>query len=223
MALTGKLSETPFTDLIQFYAASRQTVAVTVNLPDGQGEDGVFYLEDGEVVDAFLGDAVGREAVRRAMLLGSGSFRIEPDLRAAERTITEPLHQLLLTEGTRLDGERAGRGDLEAAPSPMPAPPGGVSLREEGAKGIANAQVPGRTQADPGVAAESRLVPGAARPRRGKPMLLAAAAVLVLLVGGGVYLRCGAARSARGAPGSTVTVGDPTLAHGLRVVPVTPP
>jgi len=98
MALTGKFSETPFTDLVQFYASSRQTVAVTVSLPDGRGEDGVFYIEDGDIVDAWLGDAVGRDAVRRAIRLADGCFRIEPDIYAAERTITEPLRQLLLEQ-----------------------------------------------------------------------------------------------------------------------------
>jgi Domain of unknown function (DUF4388) len=110
MALTGKLSETPFTALVQLYASSKRAVAVTVSLPGSRGEDGVFYIEDGDVVDAWLGDAVGREAVGRAIRLSEGTFRIEPDIQAAERTIPEPLGQLLR--------ELSTPPPVDAAPTP---------------------------------------------------------------------------------------------------------
>jgi ABC-type branched-subunit amino acid transport system substrate-binding protein len=129
MALIGKFSETPFTDLIQFYTASRQTVAVTVSLPDGPGggesEDGVFYIEDGDVVDAWLGDAVGRDAIRRALRMSGGSFRVEPNIRTAERTVSEPWRQLLLEELVYLDEERrpGRKPPPPSAPTPAPAKP----------------------------------------------------------------------------------------------------
>src|SRR5919204_1725629 len=106
MALIGDFSDTSFADLIQLYAGSKQTVAVTVNLPDGEGEDGVFYMENGEIVDAWLGDARGRTAIRRALALGAGSFVVQPEVRSSERTVSEPWRQVLLEELVKLDEER---------------------------------------------------------------------------------------------------------------------
>jgi ABC-type branched-subunit amino acid transport system substrate-binding protein len=131
MALIGKFSETPFTDLIQFYTSSRQTVAVTVSLTDGRGDDGVFYIEDGDVVDAWLGESVGRDAIRRALRLSGGSFRVEPNIRAAERTVTEPWRQLLLEELVNLDEESRRTPKPSSAPSTPPPlkhePPAGAT------------------------------------------------------------------------------------------------
>ena len=45
VALTGNLSETSFTDLIQFYSMSRQTAAVRIVSPAGPEHDGILYLE----------------------------------------------------------------------------------------------------------------------------------------------------------------------------------
>jgi ABC-type branched-subunit amino acid transport system substrate-binding protein len=116
MALIGDFSDTSFADLIQLYAGTRQTVAVTVNLPEGKGEDGVFYVENGEIVDAWLGEARGRAAVRRALALGAGSFIVEPEIRSSERTVAEPWRQVLLEELVKLDEERR----TGATPTPTP-------------------------------------------------------------------------------------------------------
>lgn len=177
MALTGKFRDTPFTDLVQFYAASRQTVAVTVSLPDGEGEDGVFYIEDGDVVDAWLGDAVGRDAVRRAMGLADGSFRIEPNVHAAERTITEPLRQLLLEETSSRT-------------------PSGVTARDGGAHGLtapAREPVP-PLQGGPPAPRQGSAPPslpeatGGGRPARKGTLLAALAVAAALLVAIAIYL-----------------------------------
>src|SRR5689334_22348641 len=117
MALIGDFSDTSFADLIQLYAGTRQTVAVTVNLPDGEGEDGVFYVENGEIVDAWLGDARGRTAIRRALSLGRGAFVVQPEVRSGERTITEPWRKVLLEELVHLDEER--RSGTTPTPTPL--------------------------------------------------------------------------------------------------------
>ncbi len=203
MALIGKFSETPFTDLIQFYASSRQTVAVTVSLPDGRGEDGVFYVEGGDVVDAWLGDAVGRDAIRRALCLADGAFRVESNIHAAERTISEPWRQVMFEETIQIDEER--RKGLRAARAPTPeaqrplagapaaALPVNGSTRPQGA-GTAAAKRPAAARAGSSSPAAARGRPGAsagslpkaaagggARKKPGE--LIAIAAVAIVLAG----------------------------------------
>ncbi|HET9596841.1 MAG TPA: DUF4388 domain-containing protein, partial [Anaeromyxobacteraceae bacterium] len=105
MALIGDFSDTPFADLIQLYTSSRQTVAVTVNLPGGEAEGGIFFVENGDVVDARLGGATGRDAVREALRLSAGSFIVEPNVRAPARTVHIPWTRLLMEETVRIDEE----------------------------------------------------------------------------------------------------------------------
>ena len=98
MALTGNLSETSFTDLIQFYSLSRQTAAVRIVSPAGPEHDGVLFIDQGDVVDARFGELTGVDAVRRALRLKEGEFRVELNVRADERTIFEPWSKLVLEE-----------------------------------------------------------------------------------------------------------------------------
>jgi ABC-type branched-subunit amino acid transport system substrate-binding protein len=115
VALTGNLSETSFTDLIQFYSMSRQTAAVRIVSPAGPEHDGILYLEGGDVVDARFGELSGVEAVRRALRLKDGAFHVELNVRAAERTVFEPWSQLVLEElvsgDEALNAEAAGLGE----------------------------------------------------------------------------------------------------------------
>ena len=114
MALTGNLSETSFTDLIQFYSMSRQTAAVRIVSPAGPEHDGILYLEGGDVVDARFGELSGVEAVRRALRLKDGAFHVELNVRADQRTVFEPWSQLVLEElvsdDEALNAEAAGLG-----------------------------------------------------------------------------------------------------------------
>jgi ABC-type branched-subunit amino acid transport system substrate-binding protein len=223
MALTGKFSETPFADLVQFYASSRQTVAVTVTLPDGQGEDGVFYIENGDVVDAWLGDAMGRDAVRRAMRLADGSFRIEPNIHAAERTITEPLQQLLLEETVQLDEERramrrAALTRRAGAPLPLPrAAPSAASERAGSGAALAARHLAIAPAARSGADAAREDPKGPARETReggtGGPsskvrVFLAVAGMAVLLAAGAVlFTRSGLSPGARGKSRAATAAG----------------
>jgi branched-chain amino acid transport system substrate-binding protein len=98
VALTGNLHETSFTDLIQFYSLSRQTAAVTIVSPRGRDHGGVLYMEGGDVVDARFANLKGLEAVRRALRLREGEFRVELNIKAPARTIFEPWSKLVLDE-----------------------------------------------------------------------------------------------------------------------------
>ncbi|MCA1827493.1 MAG: ABC transporter substrate-binding protein [Myxococcales bacterium] len=98
MALNGNLSETSFTDLIQFYSISRQTAAVTIVSPAGPDHDGILYIESGDVVHARFGELEGIDAVRRALRLKEGEFHVELNKKCQERTIFEPWSKLVLEE-----------------------------------------------------------------------------------------------------------------------------
>ena len=105
MALSGNLSETSVTDLIQFYSISRQTAAVTIVSPAGPEHDVVVFMENGELVDARFGEASGVDAVRRALHLKDGEFHVDLNVTAEKRTIFEPCNKVLL-EAMASDDER---------------------------------------------------------------------------------------------------------------------
>ena len=112
MALTGNLAETSFTDLIQFYSLSRQTAAVVVSSPGGN--QGILYIEHGDVVDARFGDLSGLDAVRLALRLKEGAFKVDLNVKCDERTIFEPWTKLVLDELCS-DDEEQNRQAVEAS------------------------------------------------------------------------------------------------------------
>jgi len=123
VALSGNLSETSFTDLIQFYSISRQTAAVTIVSPAGPEHNGVLYIEGGDVVDARFGELTGVEAVRRALRLKEGQFHVELNQRCTARTIFEPWGKLVLeemvAEDEALNVEAAGGPSLDFSAIPQ--------------------------------------------------------------------------------------------------------
>ena len=100
MALTGDLSETPFTDLVQFYCQRRETVALVVRTSRGEG---TFFIQNGDVVDAHLGKHRGLDAIRAAMRLRDGTFRVDKNAVCPARAIHEPWTKVLLEEAWRED------------------------------------------------------------------------------------------------------------------------
>ncbi|MEW6733575.1 MAG: DUF4388 domain-containing protein [Acidobacteriota bacterium] len=105
MALVGDLKDLALVDIIQINCVGRNTARLTVHYPNG---DGVFYFQDGEVVDARLGELSGIDAVYQALRYTEGSFRIDTGIAAPIRTIYDPWANILM-EGMRLiDEEKAG-------------------------------------------------------------------------------------------------------------------
>src|SRR5712671_7591700 len=100
VALTGDLSETPFTDLVQFYCQRRETVALVVRTSRGEG---TFFIQNGDVVDARLGSQRGLDAIRTAMRLRDGTFRVDKNAVCPARAIHEPWTKVLLEEAWRED------------------------------------------------------------------------------------------------------------------------
>ena len=129
--MNGNLSETSFTDLVQFYSISRQTAAVTIVSPAGPEHDVVVFMEGGEIVDARFGDIIGLEAVRRALRLREGEFHVDLNVTTEKRTVFEPCNKLLLEEMVSDDEAKNGEpnGALDAdveeimIPKSQPLPP----------------------------------------------------------------------------------------------------
>ncbi|HUL59090.1 MAG TPA: ABC transporter substrate-binding protein [Anaeromyxobacteraceae bacterium] len=144
MALTGDFKETPFADLLQLYSISRQTVAVTVSTSSSaERPDGVFYFDSGDLVGAFLGGAMGREAVRRALRLRQGRFRVDPATKPPDTAEREQLRHIVLEELVKLDEEQRAEGraaraassngatpanGAPPAPARAPTPPGAMAV-----------------------------------------------------------------------------------------------
>jgi branched-chain amino acid transport system substrate-binding protein len=124
VALSGNLSETSFTDLVQFYSISRQTAAVTIVSPAGPEHDVVVFMEGGEIVDARFGDIIGVEAVRRALRLREGEFHVDLNVTTEKRTVFEPCNKLLLEEMVSDDEAKNGEPDgaLDAGPEEIMIP-----------------------------------------------------------------------------------------------------
>jgi len=133
VALSGNLSETSFTDLIQFYSISRQTAALTVVSPAGPEHDVVVFMENGEIIDARFGEMGGIDAVRRAMRLREGEFHVDLNVTAKKRTIWESPSKLLLDEmvsddeaqngvGNGAEAATAGREEVLFPKTPPPSP-----------------------------------------------------------------------------------------------------
>ncbi|HUK66558.1 MAG TPA: ABC transporter substrate-binding protein [Anaeromyxobacteraceae bacterium] len=121
MALLGELGETSFSDLVQLYVNGHQTVAVRVQSPEGDSGD--FYLKDGDLVHARFGTLAGRDAIRAALRLKAGGFRVEPNVLPPARNVHQNWMNLLLEEALKLDEERRGGRTPVPAAQADDAPP----------------------------------------------------------------------------------------------------
>jgi predicted regulator of Ras-like GTPase activity (Roadblock/LC7/MglB family) len=101
MALVGDLKDLALVDIIQINCVGRNTARLTVDYPTIRG---VFYFQDGEIMDARLGNLVGIDAVYRALTMDEGSFRIDAGVTSPTRTIFEQWAGILM-EGMRLIDE----------------------------------------------------------------------------------------------------------------------
>ncbi|MFY9225050.1 MAG: DUF4388 domain-containing protein [Blastocatellia bacterium] len=116
MALVGDLKDLALVDIIQINCIGRNTARLTVHYPIG---DGVFYFQDGDIVDARFGELTGIDAVYQALRFSEGSFRIDTGISAPIRTIYDPWANILM-EGMRIiDEERAGMIPTTPGMSPV--------------------------------------------------------------------------------------------------------
>jgi hypothetical protein len=118
VVLTGHLDEYPLPELIRRLRVQRKSGRLRVEYADGPGS---FFFEDGQMVDAHLGDLRGVEALYAALALANASFNFNPLVRPPERNIDRQGQQFIrdLVEAPR----REGLSEIRAAggaTAPMP-------------------------------------------------------------------------------------------------------
>ena len=121
VVLTGHLDEHPLPELIRRLRVQRKSGRLRVEYGDGPGS---FFFEDGQMVDAHLGELRGVEALYAALELPNASFNFNPLVRPPERNIDRQGQQFIrdLTEAPR----REGLSEIRAAggaSAPFPLPP----------------------------------------------------------------------------------------------------
>jgi TonB family protein len=110
MALTGQLSDMSLAELIEFFCNQRKTGRLKVDYHRGHG---VFFIKDGELVDAKVGALSGADAVYFALTLPNAAFDFSTDFEPPRRTIGESWTQVVL-EGLRRLDEGASPGESDA-------------------------------------------------------------------------------------------------------------
>lgn len=116
MALTGQLSDMSLAELIEFFCNQRKTGRLKIDYPRGHS---VFFIKDGELVDARVGGLSGVEAVYFSLTLPNAAFDFSPDVQATRRTINDPWTQVVLEGLRRLDeGQSPSESDAFGGWSP---------------------------------------------------------------------------------------------------------
>jgi Domain of unknown function (DUF4388) len=86
VVLTGHLDDQPLPELIRRLRVQRKSGRLQVEYRDGPA---AFFFEDGQMVDARMGDLRGVEALYAALALEGASFNFNPLVRPPERSIDE--------------------------------------------------------------------------------------------------------------------------------------
>lgn len=104
-ALEGDLQLMSLASIIQINCEERNQAQLLLNL---QGEEGIIYFNEGEIIHAEAGDLSGDEAVYTLLNWESGSFRLKMETEPPERTINKGWSALLLEGMRRIDETTAG-------------------------------------------------------------------------------------------------------------------
>ncbi|HLL73605.1 MAG TPA: DUF4388 domain-containing protein [Pyrinomonadaceae bacterium] len=100
MAFTGQLNDLALSELIEFFCNQRKTGRLKV---DYALAPGVFFIKDGDLVDAKVGALNGTEAVFFALTLPSASFDFSAGMQSSRRTITDSWASVVLEGLRRID------------------------------------------------------------------------------------------------------------------------
>src|ERR1043165_1078495 len=120
MALTGQLSDMSLAELIEFFCNQRKTGRLKIDYPRGHS---VFFIKDGELVDAKVGALSGAEAVYFSLTLpNAAGSKSAAESSAREASAQESSRGASSSESS--DGEHSSRESSDAAP---------LSLMVEGA------------------------------------------------------------------------------------------
>ncbi|MDT7604588.1 MAG: hypothetical protein QOF61_2585 [Acidobacteriota bacterium] len=100
MSLNGQLSDLHLSELIEFFCNQRKTGRLKV---DYALAPGVFFIKDGELVDAKVGALNGKDAIFFALTLPSAAFDFNAGMNSSRRTISEPWASVVLEGLRRID------------------------------------------------------------------------------------------------------------------------
>jgi hypothetical protein len=117
--MNGQLSDLHLSELIEFFCNQRKTGRLKIDYPLAPG---VFFIHEGDLVDAKVGALNGKDAVFFALTLASATFDFSPGMSSSRRTINESWASVVL-EGLRRIDEGAmpdfdvfnGEDDLDEA------------------------------------------------------------------------------------------------------------
>jgi hypothetical protein len=109
----GEVAGLSLPDLIQLNARNRFSGRFAV---ENDGQQGLIFFRDGEIVHAERGSLQGEEAFREILHWPAGRFRVEPDVITARRTIQKSCEHLILDALRALD-EHGSRAAPQAAPA----------------------------------------------------------------------------------------------------------
>jgi Domain of unknown function (DUF4388) len=123
VVLTGHLDDQPLADLVRRLRVQRKSGRLQVEYKEGPG---AFFFEDGQMVDAQLGELRGVEALYAALSLGGASFNFNPLVRPPERKIDRQGQQFIrdLVESQRREAPAeirlaGGAADAQGAHAPL--------------------------------------------------------------------------------------------------------
>ena len=98
--VTGALVDMGMTDIIQVLFHGRKTAALRVEWSEHQGE---LHFSEGRIVDAFVSEITGENAVYAMLGLGEdGTFSVDPDFVPTDEPTIYSSPEALLLEGMRL-------------------------------------------------------------------------------------------------------------------------
>lgn len=100
MAFSGQLNDLALSELIEFFCNQRKTGRLKV---DYALAPGVFFIKDGDLVDAKVGALNGTDAVFFALTLPSASFDFNAGMQSSRRTINDSWASVVLEGLRRLD------------------------------------------------------------------------------------------------------------------------
>jgi hypothetical protein len=94
VVLTGHLSNYPLSDLVGILRHQRKTGRLTIEYPKSPG---IFFFQEGELVDAQLHDLTGLQAVCVALTQPEAAFNFNPLIQPSRRSIA-PSFQRVVSE-----------------------------------------------------------------------------------------------------------------------------
>jgi hypothetical protein len=100
MSLNGQLSDLHLSELIEFFCNQRKTGRLKI---DYALAPGVFFMKDGELIDAKVGALNGKDAVFFALTLPSAAFDFNAGVQSSRRTINDQWASVVLEGLRRID------------------------------------------------------------------------------------------------------------------------